>query len=67
MYILLLQGSYEAQLKCDVINVEEPLFLSFSSTVHGLTVSYKISKPETQGGTTVSSQRLALFNATIAY
>ena len=57
--ILLLQGSYEAQLRCDVINVEEPLFLSLNSEVHGLTVSYKINRPENQDGHAISSQRLA--------
>jgi hypothetical protein len=60
MYMyLFLQGSYEAQLKCDVINIEEPLLLSLSSEVYGLGVFYKISRSENQGGTTVSSQRLA--------
>ena len=62
MQFFLLQGSYESQLKCDVINVEEPVFLSIGSEVHGLTVSYKITRSDTQGETTVSSQRLvALF------
>ena len=59
LFILLLQGSYEAQLRCDVINVEEPLFLSLNSEVHGLTVSCKINRSKNRDGLTVSSQRLA--------
>ena len=42
-----------------MINVEEPLFLSLNSEVHGLTVSYKINRSENQDGPTVRSQRLA--------
>ena len=44
-----LQGSHQALLKCDVINVESPLFLSLTSQVHGLAVSYRIARPHPDG------------------
>lgn len=43
-----------------MINVEEPLFLSLNSEVHGLTVSYKVNRSENQDGSIISSQRLVI-------